>query len=192
MKRARMIMRKPVQVALAVLLVAIAGLVAWEMLRQREPVYLGKPLSFWLRGFELDDQPGKPGFNEAVGAVRDAGTNAFPILLHMLRIRDSDLKHRLTRFAQKQRLISVHYLPADRQNWVARQGFVALGKETTYAVPSLVEIYDEGISRGDTNSLTLGYITEILELLKDTDTNGTAAQALRKIALEAAQKAGRK
>jgi hypothetical protein len=46
-------MRKRVHIVLAVLLVALAGVIAWLGLRQREPVYQGKRLSVWLQGYEF-------------------------------------------------------------------------------------------------------------------------------------------
>jgi hypothetical protein len=39
-------MRKPYRIALAVLLVAVVGLIAWQILG--EPDYQGKRLSVWL------------------------------------------------------------------------------------------------------------------------------------------------
>jgi HEAT repeat protein len=42
-------MRKRVRITLAVLLVAVAGGVAWQALRQpRQPVYDGKPMRYWM------------------------------------------------------------------------------------------------------------------------------------------------
>jgi hypothetical protein len=41
-------MRKRVHIALVVVLVILAGMSAWQGLRQREPVYQGKRLSVWL------------------------------------------------------------------------------------------------------------------------------------------------
>jgi hypothetical protein len=41
-------MRRRVYIALAVLLVMLAGVIAWQVLRLREPVYQGKRLSYWL------------------------------------------------------------------------------------------------------------------------------------------------
>ncbi|MGO8928675.1 MAG: hypothetical protein ACLQU3_17540, partial [Limisphaerales bacterium] len=43
-------MQKRVHIALAVLLVMLVGVIAWQVLRlrEREPVYQGKPLSVWL------------------------------------------------------------------------------------------------------------------------------------------------
>jgi hypothetical protein len=44
-------MRKRVRIALAVLLVAVGGVIASQVCRQREPVYQDKPLSVWLQGY---------------------------------------------------------------------------------------------------------------------------------------------
>ena len=41
-------MRWPLKIALAVGLVVLAGLITWQLMRVREPVYQGKPLTFWL------------------------------------------------------------------------------------------------------------------------------------------------
>src|SRR6266567_3404042 len=59
-------MTKRLRIALALVLAAVLGGVAWRALRQPEPVYQGKPLSFWLKGFQLDNQLGKPSLNQAV------------------------------------------------------------------------------------------------------------------------------
>ncbi len=130
-----------------------------------EPVYKEKPLSYWLKGFDIGyNGPGKPSFDESVEAVRQASTNSLPILLHMLRCRDSDLNHRLTHLAQKQRLIRVNYVSADRQRWAARQAFVALGLDAKPAIPQLIEISRQETSRIEWNK----YATEILDLLRQT------------------------
>jgi C-terminal processing protease CtpA/Prc len=46
-------MRKRVQIALAVLLVILAGVIGWQVLRLREPVYHGQCLSVWLKSFDV-------------------------------------------------------------------------------------------------------------------------------------------
>jgi hypothetical protein len=160
-------MKPRLRIALILLLVAVLGEVFWQAVPVSEPVYQGKPLGFWLEAFELENFPGKPNFNEAVDAVRDAGTNAVPILLRTLRVSDSDWKQRLTRLAQRQRFIRVRYVPGERQNWAARQAFMALNRGAVqFAVPSLVEINRDDVSRGETNSWRHRYSAEILELLK--------------------------
>ncbi len=168
-------MTRKLRVALALLIIGLFGGLLWQVLRERGPVYQGKPLNSWLKGFNLDNEPGKPTFNEAVEAVRQAGTNAFPVLLRKLRARDSDLKHRLIRVARKQPFIKVRYVPADGQQWVARQGFMALGTVAQDAVPSLLKIYHEDIARAETNSNRGGYIMEILDQFKDQDQDAAVA-----------------
>src|SRR5256885_5261573 len=140
-------MRKKVSIAIGFLLLALLGGIVWQTLRHREPIHQGKPLSFWLSGFELDDFQGKPSFNESVEAVREAGTNAVPTLLRMLRTSDSDLKQRFKLLLRKQCVVQIHYVRADTQRWAATQGFMALGKLARYAVPQLDEISQQEISR---------------------------------------------
>lgn len=163
-------MSKRLGIPLGVLVVALLGGALWNALRQPAPAYKGKPLAFWLRGFDIGyNDPRKPSFDESVEAVRQAGTNALPTLLRMLRSRDSDLKHRLTRQAEKQHLVRIEYVSADRQRWAAMQGFLALvGREAKYAIPQLIEISRHEVAGAYTISggrHTL-YATEILGQLR--------------------------
>ena len=152
-------------IALGLILVGVLGWFAWEALSRREPLYAGKPLSFWLKGFDIGyNNPQKPGNSESVEAVREAGTNAIPALLRLLRSRDSDLIHRFTRLLAKQRMIHVDYVTADRQRWVAREGFGALGLCAKPAIPELVAVAREESSRVEWNK----YATEIIDQLKQT------------------------
>ena len=48
-----MTMIKRVQVALAILFVALVSVMLWQGLREREPVHQGKPLSVWLKGLDM-------------------------------------------------------------------------------------------------------------------------------------------
>src|SRR5689334_2272618 len=71
---------------------AIAVLVAttlWLIRKANppEPVYLGKPLQTWLRGF--DDPQDSTNFAAARDAVLHMGTNVLPHLERYLRHRDS-------------------------------------------------------------------------------------------------------
>jgi hypothetical protein len=183
-------MKKNLLISLAILFLVVVGAVVWQAVRQREPVHQGKALSFWLKGFDGGyNDPSKPSYNESVEAVREAGTNALPTLLRMLRTRDSDLKHRLTRLGLRQRLVNIEYVTADRQRWAAREGFVALGLKAKWAIPQLVEISQEESSRTEWHK----YATEILNLLKqmwDKDVSGDIAKALQKRGLGATAKPG--
>ncbi len=166
-------------IPLGVLLLALLGGGLGQALRQSAPRYHGRPLTFWLKGFDLGYcDPAKPSWDESVEAVRQAGARALPLLLRMLRANDSDLKHKLIRLAQKQRLVRIDYVSADRERWAARQGFMALlGRKARGAVPQLTEISREEVAGayavpggGHTE-----YATEILELLKQTDESVRAA-----------------
>jgi len=46
-------MRKRVQIALAILFVALVSVMVWQGLREREPVHQGKPLGVWLRSLDM-------------------------------------------------------------------------------------------------------------------------------------------
>src|SRR5437868_3068840 len=129
-----MTMRKLVQFALAVLLVAIAGVIVWQVLRLRELVYKGKPLSVWLQSYGPDrDSP------EVDDAVRTMGTNVIPALLGMLRAEDSQIEVTLA-------ALGFRYTPAKTQHLRAQKGLSALGADASNAVPALIEIYKQNTS----------------------------------------------
>src|SRR6266700_7337487 len=112
-------MRKRVQIALAVLFVAVGGVIAWQVLRLREPVYQGKRLSFWLQRYSPDgDSP------EVDEAMRIMGTKAIPTLLGNLQARDSALKQILA-------ALGLHYTPAETRHMRAERGFKALGADAS-------------------------------------------------------------
>jgi HEAT repeat protein len=153
-------MRKRVQIALAVLLVAVGSVIVWQALQPGEPVYQGRPLSSWLTTYRtrLTAYRTRVQINESIPteariaqqkadeAVRDAGTNALPTLLRMLRAKDSALKVKLLDLAKRQRFIKIKYTPAEERNREARRAFEALGATAQSAVPTLIEIADRDIS----------------------------------------------
>ncbi|MDB6110263.1 MAG: repeat protein [Pedosphaera sp.] len=137
-------MRKRYRILLVVLLVAVVGGLAWQVLRQREPVFQGQPLSVWLRADRHRE------YNPGQGpedAIRESGTNAIPVLLRSLRAKDSDLQFKLLRFALKHRLISGPDTSAEFQNELAARGFELLGSSAKEAVPGLMKIYQQNISQ---------------------------------------------
>jgi len=141
-------MRKRVHIALVVLLVMLAGVSAWQGLRERErePLYQGKRLSVWLRDSR--------GSGELTNAVRQIGTNGIPTLLKMLRKKDSPSVLRLTNFWDRH-IVRFRYLPAFIQypDWYLNQahrvnasaliGFEVLGADAQQAVPALIKIYEQ-------------------------------------------------
>src|ERR1035437_3819229 len=145
-------MRKRVYVALAVLLVMLAGVSAWQGLREREPVYQGKRLSVWLNAYELYGMTGVETWQvrveqqEADEAVCRIGTNALPTLLRMLRAKDSALKAKLMDLALKQHFIHINYIPADELNYRACSAFGVLRAKAQSAAPALIRLYEQNIS----------------------------------------------
>jgi hypothetical protein len=156
-----MTMRKRVQIALAVvLLVILAGVTAWRGLREQEPMCQGKPLSFWLRGYDLRPDFPDVGWSNAYrgrsdayfpGGIRDwrtadevvdrLGTNAIPSLLRMIRAVDDPLEARLMRPLRRHRW--VRSVPAWFRNFEAACAFERLGENAKAGVPALIKIYQE-------------------------------------------------
>lgn len=127
-------MRKRFQIAFAVLLVAVLGVIVWQVRRLREPVYQGKSLSLWLQSYSPDGD--SPQVDEA---LRTMGTNVIPTLLENLRAKEPRLKLNLP-------VLGLHYTPAETRHMRAEKGFSALGAEASNAVPALTEIYERDIS----------------------------------------------
>jgi hypothetical protein len=80
-------------------------------------------------------------------AVRQAGTNAIPTLLRMLRARDSAWKVRLMNLVERQHIVKIPYTPAEERNWAGLHGFEVLGASAESAVPDLIEIGNANIFR---------------------------------------------
>ena len=99
-------MQKRVQIAVAAMLVILAGVAAWQGLRERERVYGGKTLTLWLRTYVPSSSSGlhSPEWNAADDAERHMGTNCIPLLMHMIRQKDSPAKLWIVAFAQKHEL----------------------------------------------------------------------------------------
>jgi hypothetical protein len=175
-------MRKWVYIALAVLLVILAGVIAWQGLRLREPVYQGKRLSVWLaqqgtnhfmatRDSEMDKQ--------GQTAIRQIGTNALPMLIKRLRARDTRLKQVMMTWAQRQKLVHFKFKTANRRHLEAEAGYEALGPLASAQVPSLIDVFSNDPSP-EVRYITanvLGYIgpdaraagPALLAATKDTD-----------------------
>ena len=148
-------MRKRVHVALTVLLVAIGGVIAWQVLHppESEPVYQGRRLSSWLKDYRIPYGTGTSGLfavsnvrGEADEVVRQAGTNALPTLFRMLRAKDSSLKVNLMDLVIRQHIIKLDFALAVDLNWRACEAFRVLGAEAKSAVPALIAIANQNIS----------------------------------------------
>ena len=139
-------MGKRVYIALAVFTVALVGVIFWQVaqLHETEPLYQGKPLSEWLKACSGTDDPEK--LDGADEAVRQAGTNALPILLRMLRAKHSALELKLLGWAKRQHVIRIEARPVTEWNQIAAHGFFVLGAKAQSAAPALTEIANRNIS----------------------------------------------
>src|SRR5271157_6281591 len=112
-------MRKRIAIASASLLLLLVGTVAWEVWREREPVYQGKRLSVWLEG-PPDADSISP---ETETAIRAMGTDALPALLNMVRIRNTLFRKVLSGLSGEQNWFRIHIRPVEEIHEMACCGF---------------------------------------------------------------------
>jgi hypothetical protein len=132
----------------AALLVAVVGGVVWWSRTSAEPVCLGKPLSYWLAGYNPVDFsvsppvfPSSPSRENADAAIQKMGTNVIPILLHMLQSPCPTLANRLWALARRQHFIKIPLPPSDG-NRKGFDGLIALGAKASNAVPQLIAMLE--------------------------------------------------
>jgi HEAT repeat protein len=141
-------MGKRVKITIAVLAVALVGVIGWQAWPPPEPVYEGKPLSSWLRDAKHREGGERvPMDRQTFLVVRQIGTNAIPTLLRLLRAKDSPFKLKLTDLAKRQHLIKIQYTPAEDWNRFAADAFRVLGTNAQSAAPALIRIANQNISR---------------------------------------------
>jgi hypothetical protein len=191
-------MRKPVQIALAVLLVG-AGVIAWQVQPEREALYQGKGLSVWLKQYydalENPESPmtcgatyagtggGEASAKQAQAAILEIGTNALPVLLRMAEAHDSALKQKW--MVLYYRFQGAGYIPwslvrfsprgAEVFQGMAALGFYTLGSSAKPAVPALTRLL------GDNNPDVRASIARALRFMGDVaqDAVATLLKCLR-------------
>ncbi len=124
------------------LLIASLAVVASFLRKPAEPIYEGRSLGVWLRGY----LGGEPERQRADEVMLQIGTNAIPTLLRMLRERDSAIAVRLVVLLRRQNLVKIRYTFADERNAEAAQAFAVLGARAKDAVPELIRIYQQNFS----------------------------------------------
>jgi HEAT repeat protein len=118
---------------------------AWQVLRPREPVFEGKPLSFWLQGYD-PIRGTEPGNQKADEVVSKVGTNAIPTLLRMLSAGDPPFILKLKALVHRQHFITFRRRTPANQHFQAVKAFQRLGPGAKTAVPALIEIYEQNLS----------------------------------------------
>jgi hypothetical protein len=127
-------------------LVAVIGVIVWQVLRLREPVYQGKGLSVWLvqygtnhwsagRGDEFDKQ--------AETAIRQIGTNAIPMYLSIITTRESPLELKLLSLVPKRWLARFHLRSIYNYRHLGAYGLIGLGVEAKPSVPALSALLND-------------------------------------------------
>lgn len=144
-------MRKGSRIALVATLAIIVGGLAWLAWRSHEPpepTFKGKPLSFWLAGYnagqyQLDHPKGPPPptWQETDEALRGMGTNSLPPLLRKLRRHDSGFKLKVWSLLHRQSLFKIPFLEVS-QDFAALQALENLGAAASHAVSDLIQIYE--------------------------------------------------
>lgn len=152
----------------ALLLVAFSLLLCLLLNRgEREPVYQGKPLSYWLSDFW-------PGRNATLAkkeqdklAVRQIGTNAIPILLQWISAQDGPLKRKMVTWIAGHPWVPFRVASDIDKNMLGASGFRILGKsQASSAVPALVEIVKTG---GGQRTSSYNKVTFAMWALADVD-----------------------
>ena len=148
---------KRVKIAIAIVALALIGVIVWQVARQREPVYKGRTLTSWLRD-DLD--PNLENHHGTYEALLQIGTNGIPTYLRLLRKKDSALKVKVIGWVDRQKLRKNPFISAERWNAEGMKGFYLLRTNARAAVPDLIEIAKQNIS-ADSQELaisSLGYI----------------------------------
>jgi len=135
-------MRKRVQIALAVLPVALVSLIVWQLWRLREPVYQGRSLRAWVMDFDntyASDWTGEDSKKHlrAAEALRQIGTNALPALVGIISEQDSSIKELFVKLAAKQSLVDFEFTSVGELQERLRAAFKALGPIARPAIPEL-------------------------------------------------------
>ena len=130
-------------VALVVLALLAATSVAWVFSRRVEPVYDGRPLTFWAQQYGSNNwrSGGKNLARGAEFAIQQIGTNAIPFLLDLMQAQDSDLKKRLRQHLPRTWHDQLHLKDKSGDlRRVGAHGLAALGTNAPAAVPALIKL----------------------------------------------------
>ena len=162
-------MRKTRAAAIAAVVFATLGVLLWILLRpgEREPVYQGKTLTYWLSDFWPGRNVSREKLEQDRLAVRQIGTNATPTLLQWISTKDGPLKQKVVTWIYYQPWVPFRLESDVDKNMLAASGFNILGKsQAGAAVPALIEIVRIG---GGEKSSGDGSVTFAMLALADLD-----------------------
>jgi hypothetical protein len=137
------------------MLLATAGVMGWLLLSSGppEPVYKGKPLSYWLEGFDVNrtiyarTRPNgqeQPTEKQAMQVVNAVGAEGIPYLLGMLEARDSKIKLAILKLFRKQHVVKMPdtWANQDSRAWLAWRALHHVGRGLSNSVPQLIVIFE--------------------------------------------------
>ena len=161
-------MRRIRAATVTALVIATVGALLWSRLipGEREPVYQGKTLTYWLSDFWPGRNPTPEKREQNILAVRQIGTNAIPTLLQWISARDGPLKQKMVRICRHP-WVPFGITSSVDKNMLAASGFWILGKsQAGSAVPALVEIVRTG---GGEKTSAYDNVTFAMRALADVD-----------------------
>src|SRR4051812_35375847 len=121
----------------------IASSVIW--FRSVEPKYQGKSLGKWLKEFDAwEGEPTEANFQEpVVKAIRKLGTNAIPVIIELLRSRESQFTRVMDRALANQSFVRFHPTPTlFQRRWRALNACKVLGPSAAAAIPELIALLE--------------------------------------------------
>ncbi len=159
----------PQTAIITALVLATLGALLWLLLSpgQREPVYQGKTLTYWLSDYWPGRNPSPEKRQQDEFAVRHIGTNAIPMLLQWISAKDDPLKKNVVTWISRHPWVPFRLESEMDKNILAVSGFRILGKpQAGPAVPALVEIVRTG---GGTKTSAYNNVTFAMWALADLD-----------------------
>ncbi|HTL18394.1 MAG TPA: hypothetical protein VL793_14255 [Patescibacteria group bacterium] len=158
---------KRVQVGIAAVLVIISATAVWRFLREPEPTFQGKPVSFWYEslctGVFVGTQRA-PNFDKAYEGFRKMGPEMVPYLTSRLRYDRSGYREKVIRISRKipflKGLAKRMILPTERRCYAA-VALRQMGPSAKAAIPDLMEVYVNDSPRVGLNAIAaLGAILD--------------------------------
>ena len=132
-------MNRAKRVLIGLALVMVCGFFVWEFSRARDPFIRGHRLSSWL--IVLSKNPeGTSSYNAAVEAIREAGTNGLPLMVHMLQRQDTSASQLAAWVLRKQHVVHAKWTMAWDVRLAALRGLKLLGPEAEPVAPTLGEL----------------------------------------------------
>jgi hypothetical protein len=135
-------------IGITIAAILAAGLVVFWFLH-REPRYQGRTMTQWLQinhdvmyGVLSGPETSRLRF-KAGGAINAIGTNGIPVLLNLLRAKDSPFKVRMRVLFFHQRFIKVGYPSDQDKHNLAKEGFGLLDQKARPAIPDLARLCDD-------------------------------------------------